>query len=319
MQQISSKKFAGSEFSKTFAVRPRKWSATMLILECPYCGVKAEETELSPGYEAHLKRFGPGSSPEEFEAYMFARKNPKGVHFERWRHAYGCGKWFLAARCTATLEVFGTYPAQSRTAGRDHREDQGQGGRTGRASNEHAAFQGRSSDRPHRRRPSPSTASVCRGYPGDTLAAALLANDQMLVGRSFKYHRPRGIVASGAEEPNALVNMGQGGRFEPNQRTTTTELFDGLTCEQRRTTGRAWSSTWAWSTTMPRASCRRGSTTRPSSIPRFAWKHVFEPIVRQSAGLGKAPTERMPTATNRPMPFAMCWSWAAGLPGCRPL
>jgi sarcosine oxidase, subunit delta len=43
---------------------------------------------------------------------MFARKNPKGVHFERWRHSYGCGKWFLAARCTATLEVFGTYPAQ---------------------------------------------------------------------------------------------------------------------------------------------------------------------------------------------------------------
>ena len=64
-----------------------------------------------------------------------------------------------------------------------------------------------------------------RGFRGDTLAAALLANDQMLVGRSFKYHRPRGIVASGAEEPNALVNMGAGRRFEPNQRTTTTELF----------------------------------------------------------------------------------------------
>ncbi len=86
----------------------------MLILECPYCGVMADETELSPGYEAHLKRFGPGSSDQEFEDYMFARKNPKGVHFERWRHAYGCGKWFLAARDTATLEVFGTYPAQSK-------------------------------------------------------------------------------------------------------------------------------------------------------------------------------------------------------------
>ena len=85
----------------------------MLILECPCCGVKAEETELAPGGEAHLKRFGPGSSDEEFETYMFARKNPKGVHFERWRHAYGCGKWFLAARDTATLEVFGTYPAQT--------------------------------------------------------------------------------------------------------------------------------------------------------------------------------------------------------------
>ncbi|MDR0808229.1 MAG: sarcosine oxidase subunit delta [Gemmobacter sp.] len=85
----------------------------MLILECPCCGVMAEETELAPGGEAHLKRFGAGSSDEDFETYMFARKNPKGVHFERWRHAYGCGKWFLAARCTATLEVFGTYPAQT--------------------------------------------------------------------------------------------------------------------------------------------------------------------------------------------------------------
>ena len=84
----------------------------MLTLTCPCCGVAAEETELSPGGEAHLKRFGPGSSDEDFDGYLFMRKNPKGVHFERWRHAYGCGKWFLAARCTATLEVFGTYKAQ---------------------------------------------------------------------------------------------------------------------------------------------------------------------------------------------------------------
>lgn len=84
----------------------------MLILECPYCNVMADETELAPGHEAHLKRFGPGASDADFEAYMFDRKNPKGVHFERWRHAYGCGKWFLAARDTATLEVFATYPAQ---------------------------------------------------------------------------------------------------------------------------------------------------------------------------------------------------------------
>ena len=85
----------------------------MLTLTCPCCGVAAEETELAPGGEAHLRRFGPESSDEEFEAYMVARKNPKGVHFERWRHAHGCGKWFLAARDTATLEVFGTYAAQT--------------------------------------------------------------------------------------------------------------------------------------------------------------------------------------------------------------
>ena len=85
----------------------------MLILECPYCGVKAEETELSAGGEAHLKRFGPGSSEEDFEGYLFVRENPKGVHFERWRHSYGCGKWFHAARCTVSMEVFGTYSAQT--------------------------------------------------------------------------------------------------------------------------------------------------------------------------------------------------------------
>ena len=85
----------------------------MLLLKCPYCGAKCEETELSPGGEAHIKRYGPGSSDQDFEAYLFMRENPKGVHFERWRHVYGCGKWFHAARCTQTLEVFGTYSAQT--------------------------------------------------------------------------------------------------------------------------------------------------------------------------------------------------------------
>ncbi len=85
----------------------------MLILECPYCGVIADETELAPGGEAHLKRVGPDGSDAAFESYMFDRENPKGVHFERWRHASGCGKWFLAARSTTTLEVYATYKAQT--------------------------------------------------------------------------------------------------------------------------------------------------------------------------------------------------------------
>ena len=83
----------------------------MLILTCPHCGVAADETELAPGGEAHLKRHGPDASEEDFEAYLFARANPRGAHLERWRHAYGCGKWFLAARDTHTLRVWGTYPA----------------------------------------------------------------------------------------------------------------------------------------------------------------------------------------------------------------
>ena len=85
----------------------------MLILTCPVCGITAEETEFHAGGEAHLTRFGPGASDEDFETYLFMRENPRGVHFERWRHVYGCGKWFHAARCTTSLEVFGTYTAQT--------------------------------------------------------------------------------------------------------------------------------------------------------------------------------------------------------------
>ena len=90
----------------------------MLLRDCPYCG-GAEETEFAAGGEAHLKRYGPESADDNFTDYMFRRKNPKGVHFERWRHAYGCGKWFLAARDTMTLEVFGTYPAQTKKPPKD--------------------------------------------------------------------------------------------------------------------------------------------------------------------------------------------------------
>ena len=85
----------------------------MLILTCPYCGIDADETDLTPGGEAHISRAGATATDDDFEAYMFQKRNPKGVHFERWRHAFGCGKWFHAARDTVTLEVFGTYPAQT--------------------------------------------------------------------------------------------------------------------------------------------------------------------------------------------------------------
>ena len=84
----------------------------MLLLTCPYCGIACDETELAPGGEAHLTREGPGAEDEALEEYLFKRENPRGVHFERWRHAYGCGKWFHVARDTVTLEVYGTYSAQ---------------------------------------------------------------------------------------------------------------------------------------------------------------------------------------------------------------
>ncbi len=130
-----------------------------------------------------------------------------------------------------------------------------------------------------------------QGFKGDTLAAALLANDQMLVGRSFKYHRPRGVVGSGVEEPNALVNLGKGGRFEPNQRATTTELFNGL----EATSQNHWPSLEFDVGVVNNYAARflpAGFYYKTFIQPRAAWKHFFEPIIRQSAGLGKAPKDR---------------------------
>ena len=129
-----------------------------------------------------------------------------------------------------------------------------------------------------------------RGFEGDTLASALLANDQMLVGRSFKYHRPRGIVAAGPEEPNALVNLGQGDRFEPNQRATTTDLFDGLKAESQNHWPSLEFDVGAINKHLSRF-LPAGFYYKMFIHPRPFWKHVYEPIIRHSAGLGKAPKE----------------------------
>lgn len=130
-----------------------------------------------------------------------------------------------------------------------------------------------------------------RGVKGDTLASALLANDQMLVGRSFKYHRPRGIVASGAEEPNGLVNMGAEGTFEPNQRVTTTELFEGLTAQSQNHWPSLDFDIGAINTHLSRF-LPAGFYYKMFIHPRPLWKHVYEPFIRQSAGLGRAPKAR---------------------------
>ncbi|MEQ8365453.1 MAG: sarcosine oxidase subunit alpha family protein [Roseicyclus sp.] len=130
-----------------------------------------------------------------------------------------------------------------------------------------------------------------RGHAGDTLASALLANGQTIMGRSFKYHRPRGVMTSGAEEPNALVNLGEGARLEPNQRATTTEVFDGLTARSQN----HWPSL-EWDIGEVNVLAARflpaGFYYKTFIHPRPAWKHVFEPFIRQSAGLGQAPKTR---------------------------
>jgi sarcosine oxidase subunit alpha len=129
-----------------------------------------------------------------------------------------------------------------------------------------------------------------QGFAGDTLASALLANGQLLMGRSFKYHRPRSVVASGPEEPNALLGIGEGGRFEPNRRATEVPLRHGLVARSQN----AWPSLDRDIGIVNDLAARflpAGFYYKTFLAPRPFWKHVFEPLIRSAAGLGAAPTE----------------------------
>ncbi|SHI35508.1 sarcosine oxidase subunit alpha [Palleronia salina] len=127
-----------------------------------------------------------------------------------------------------------------------------------------------------------------KGVKGDTLASALLANDQMLMGRSFKYHRPRGVMAAGPEEPNALMGVGRGERFEPNQRATQQPLTGGLTAQSQNHWPSLEFDVGAINARLSRF-LPAGFYYKTFLFPRPAWKHVFEPVIRQSAGLGRPP------------------------------
>jgi methylglutamate dehydrogenase subunit C len=166
------------------------------------------------------------------------------------------------------------------------------------------------------------------GYVGDTLASALLANGVELVGRSFKYHRPRGFLAAGVEEPNGLLTLGTQGRRTPNVPATTTQLYQGLTCERQNgwpsveldlmsitggLLGRVFEAGFYYKTFM---GPRRGS-----------WM-FYEPFIRRAAGLGEAThlpdPDRYETANAftdvliiGSGPAGLAAARAAGRSGCR--
>ncbi|MFL6603498.1 MAG: sarcosine oxidase subunit alpha family protein [Steroidobacteraceae bacterium] len=125
------------------------------------------------------------------------------------------------------------------------------------------------------------------GYAGDTLASALLANGVGLVGRSFKYHRPRGFLSSGVEEPNGLLTLGTGARRTPNIPATTTELCEGLVCERQN----GWPSVDfdLMSITGRLASLlEAGFYYKTFMGPRRGSWMFYEPFIRRAAGLGRA-------------------------------
>ncbi|QKV20352.1 sarcosine oxidase subunit alpha [Oricola thermophila] len=132
------------------------------------------------------------------------------------------------------------------------------------------------------------------GLEGDTLAAALIANDVHLVGRSFKYHRPRGILSAGPEEPSALVGVRRdAARHTPNVRATVQEIHDGLEAvSQNRWPSLTVDIGAVNDIASPLFSA--GFYYKTFMWPKAAWKHIYEPFIRQAAGLGKAPAEADP-------------------------
>jgi NADPH-dependent 2,4-dienoyl-CoA reductase/sulfur reductase-like enzyme len=127
------------------------------------------------------------------------------------------------------------------------------------------------------------------GYEGDTLASALLANGVHLVGRSFKYHRPRGFFGAGVDEPYAVVQLYRNGEPEPNIKATEQELFEGLEAK----------SVNCW----PNVNFDIGAINNFLKIflpagfyyktfmwPKSFWYRIYEPFIRKAAGLGVAST-----------------------------
>lgn len=141
-----------------------------------------------------------------------------------------------------------------------------------------------------------------QGFAGDTLASALLASDVRLVGRSFKYHRPRGIVGAGTEEPNALVELRAGARREPNAKATTVELFDGLDARSQN----------AWPSLAFDAMAVNGLLSpffgaafyyKTFMWPKAAWEKLYEPMIRRAAGLGRTAEAPDPDAYDKAHAF----------------
>ena len=141
-----------------------------------------------------------------------------------------------------------------------------------------------------------------QGYAGDSLASALLANGVHLVGRSFKYHRPRGIFTAGPEEPNALLQLGEDPRTDPNSRATQTELVDGLNARSQNCWPSLTFDIGEVNSLMSRL-FPAGFYYKTFMWPASLWMQ-YEAVIRRAAGLGRSPTRRDPARYDKT--FANC-------------
>jgi sarcosine oxidase subunit alpha len=140
------------------------------------------------------------------------------------------------------------------------------------------------------------------GFAGDTVASALLASGVRLVGRSFKYHRPRGIVTAGSEEPNALIELRSGARREANTRATVAELFAGLEARSQNSWPSVRFDTGAVNSLLSPIFVA-GFYYKTFMWPAAFWEKVYEPTIRRAAGLGRATHESDPDTYDKAHAF----------------
>ena len=133
-----------------------------------------------------------------------------------------------------------------------------------------------------------------QGLAGDTVASALLASGVHLMGSSFKYHRPRGPLTAGSEEPNALIGTRRGpGRFEPNTRATVQEIWNGLEATSQNRYPSLRFDIGAVND-CAHMLFSAGFYYKTFMWPKSFWDKVYEPFIRAAAGLGVSPTEEDP-------------------------
>ncbi len=286
----------------------------MLLIDCPYCGMARPEIEFAYGGEAHIARPADPSalSDEEWAEFLYFRSNPKGVLAERWRHAHGCGRFFNCLRDTLSDKILATYKA-----GEPRPDMAGERAERARMSQPFRLAGGGSIDRS---RPLVFTFDGLdyQGYAGDTLASALhrqrRASRRALVQISPPARHPqrrrRGAERARHARARARPRHAEPAR-DPDRALRRPPRLEPESLAVAR------SSTSAPSTTCSRLCSAPASTTRPSWARRWAWRHIYEPMIRRAAGLGRPRASPIPTAISAPSTIATCWSSAPARPASR--
>ena len=262
-----------------------------MLITCPYCGPR-DVSEFSYQGDANRMRPDPASTDQAaWNAYVYDRVNTAGDHNEYWQHAGGCRAHLAVTRNTLTHEITSVAFARDMHGPDAAARPRKAGGRA------MSPRRSQSTGRIDRGRTIRFTfdGTAYTGHAGDTLASALLATGVTLFGRSFKYHRPRGVLAAGIDEPNALVTVLSGDVREPNIPATMLEIYDGLVAVSQNRFPRS-PSTSARSTSLAGKALSAGfyyktfmgPVVGPLKGTRF-WMFC-EHFIRRAAGLGRAGT-----------------------------